>query len=288
MSTFEGQVLAQTVAVARQHEIEPAALLAVVEVESAGKSMDGIYPCLLFERHVFYRELKKAGKAAALSNAVNLGLANSSWQPKTQYKDQGSGAKRAALFERAKVIDEECAIRSCSWGVGQTMGFLYAELHFKSAVQMLAYMMAGGVPAQVECMVREIENKKLTAKLNNHQWASFAKVYNGPGYAQNRYDTKMAAAYGRWSKAMLPDKPVVVKPKELPPAPPPKPIINTKTVTTTATTTATTVAAAWAFPWKYVIAGVMLAIMAGVTYYVIRQRAKQKPQTGVLTNIEEG
>src|SRR5689334_21452572 len=171
---FEENVLNQTVAVTRQHQIDPAALLAVVETESAGKSMDGTYPCLLFERHIFYRELRKVS-TTLLERAVAQGLANSSWQPGTQYKDQGTGAKRVALFERAAAIDRECAIRSCSWGVGQTMGFLAEELHFPNAIAMLDYMRSGGVPAQVECMVREVENKHLTPKLNGHQWAAFAR-----------------------------------------------------------------------------------------------------------------
>ncbi len=28
------------------------------------------------------------------------------------------------------------------------------------------------------------------------KWATFARLYNGPDYASNAYDTKMAAAYG--------------------------------------------------------------------------------------------
>ena len=30
-------------------------------------------------------------------------------------------------------------------------------------------------------------------------WAVFAKCYNGPAYAQNRYDVKLEAAYQKYS-----------------------------------------------------------------------------------------
>ena len=239
---FQGDVLAQTVGVAVQHKIEPEALLAVVQVESAGKALenDGRTPCLLFERHIFYRELKKAGKTVQLLNAISLGLANETWQPKTQYKDQGTSSARLALFAKACVVNEECAIRSCSWGVGQTMGFLAEELKFTSAKAMLAYLVQGGVPAQVDCMVREIENHKLTAKLNAHNWAGFAKVYNGPGYATNHYDTKMAAAWTAWKKAGIPSAMPVVQVRVTPAVQPSGPVTPAKALTATSTVTAST------------------------------------------------
>jgi hypothetical protein len=35
--------------------------------------------------------------------------------------------------------------------------------------------------------------------LRNHNWKAFARVYNGPDFAVNRYDAKLAAAYARWN-----------------------------------------------------------------------------------------
>lgn len=224
MSMFEGPVLDKTVATARLHKIEPEALLAVVETESAGRSLenDGKTPCLLFERHVFYRELNKAGKFVALNLAEHAGLALQTWSPATQYKDQGSSANRLKLLAQARAIDNECALRSCSFGVGQTCGFLAEEIHFADAVHMFNFMVDGGVTAQVDCMIREIQNKHLIAKLNAHDWSGFARVYNGPGYAKNNYDSKMEIAYRRWLANGLEDvKPV--PPPAPQPAPPPKP-----------------------------------------------------------------
>jgi hypothetical protein len=294
--TFEGYVLSQTVGVAKLHKIDPAALLAVVEVESAGKSLecDGVTPCLLFERHIFYRELKKAGKTSALANAIALGLANSSWQPATQYKDQGSSVGRLSLLKRAREIDVECANRSCSWGVGQTMGFLAEEMRFPNANAMLNYMMEGGVPAQVDCMIREIENKKLTLKLNLHEWAAFAKVYNGPGYAKNAYDEKMAAAYLKWSQQILPEgtvKPVDV-PSEVKPAVRPIP----PSAATQAGIGGGIIAMATAI-WEafqrvetqFVVLGLLILVLAAATAIILWRRSKQAVQPrGNLTELEKG
>jgi hypothetical protein len=39
---------------------------------------------------------------------------------------------------------------------------------------------------------------RLDGALRARNWPSFARGYNGPAYAQNAYDKKMAAAYARW------------------------------------------------------------------------------------------
>jgi len=296
-STFEGGVLAQTVGVAIEHKIEPVALLAVVQVESAGKSMevDNKTPCLLFERHIFYRELVKAkGPAQA---AVQLGLANTSWQPKTQYKDQRTSQMRLDLFRQAKAFSEICAIRSCSWGVGQTMGFLAEELKFRDARMMFNYMVAGGVPAQVECMVREIENKNLTRKLNDHQWAEFARVYNGPGYAQNNYHNKMANAWAEWKNRgvpLVPSTPVRVPTNVQPSGPvtPSKTVTPTKTVVTTggAVVVATTAVSFWdKLDVQLLVFGGFVLMLVVITAIILWQRRKAAliPQLGTLASVSE-
>lgn len=293
---FEGDVLSQTVAVAKAHSIEPAALLAVTEVESGGKSMDGGYPCLLFERHVFYRELKKAGKTSQLDQAIAAGLAHPTWQPATQYKDQGTSAKRVAIYERAAFIDKECATRACSWGVFQTMGFLAEELKFVNAQSMLSFMIRGGVASQVECGIREIENKHLGARLNNHDWAGFARVYNGSGYKQNNYDGKMAAAYLRWSRTPLPNNP----PKPTPPAPPrpvppsPSPPAHIGILAIIAAALGTVWTYFVSLSWDKIVVILGIAIMTLITVIMMWRRhftktqqpvVEPKPETAVLSNV---
>lgn len=218
-------VAAVVVGYAQAHNIDPAGLLAVVDIESDGKVLenDGKTPSLLFERHIFYRYLPAAKK----QQGVSLGLANTSWQPSTQYKDQGTSSKRLALLARARALDEEAADNSCSWGVGQTMGFLHNELGYPSAKQMVDAMVNGGVAVQVACMVKEIQNKKIDRDLSSHNWADFAYHYNGAGYKQNAYDTKLASAYNKWKPSVtrllaIAQVPQVAAPTTTAPTPPPR------------------------------------------------------------------
>lgn len=39
------------------------------------------------------------------------------------------------------------------------------------------------------------QSKVMHTALQNKDWATFAKCYNGPLYAKNQYDTKLATAY---------------------------------------------------------------------------------------------
>jgi N-acetylmuramidase len=196
---FTPNTIASTVEAAKKHGVEPAALLAVVEIESAGKAFeaDGCTPRFLFERHVFHRELKKHAPQK-LEHAVREGLAIPQWSRGTQYRDLATSAGRMSLLARARAVDTECANRSASWGVGQTMGFHAARLGFASATAMVEHMRAGGLAAQVDVMCRNISDMRLWNALKARDFTAFARRYNGAGYRQNAYDTRMAAAYRRW------------------------------------------------------------------------------------------
>ena len=45
----------------------------------------------------------------------------------------------------------------------------------------------------------------LVDPLRSRDWAAFARGYNGPAYAKNRYDQNLAGAYARYSTGPLPD-----------------------------------------------------------------------------------
>lgn len=185
---------------AAKHGMEAAALLAVVDIESAGapfEPADGQTPQFLFERHIFYAQLKQRAPGK-LQAAINQGLAHANWQPSTQYKDQNTSAHRLALLARAVAVDADCAYRACSWGLGQTMGFQAEHLGYDSAEHMVAAM-RGSIPAQVEAMIGEIKYSKIDDDLAAHRWATFARGYNGAGYRKNEYDTRLAQAYARWA-----------------------------------------------------------------------------------------
>ena len=56
-----------------------------------------------------------------------------------------------------------------------------------------------GATQQLALFVKFVSRPPYLPALRAHNWAAFAKAYNGPGYAQNKYDSKLAAAYKRWS-----------------------------------------------------------------------------------------
>lgn len=193
---FNSATIKQIEKIAKRLDIEPAALLAVAEVESAGAATWNVrgksLPAIRFEGHYFYRLLK--GKQRA--SAVAAGLA----KPKAgAVKNPTSYSARYALLDRAVAINEAVAYESTSWGLGQVMGAHWKKLGFASAAALVA-MAKSGVAGQVEIMARFIEKFGLKDELRSKNWAAFAKQYNGPAYLKNRYDTKMAAAYRRWVK----------------------------------------------------------------------------------------
>lgn len=199
MTLFNREAVQRITALAEEIKVEPAVLLAVAEVESAGKPFmrDGVTPRFLFEAHKFWKHL---GPGEKRDRAARDGLARRSWNKKVQYQSQRTEQGRMDTLARARAIDEEAANKSCSWGLGQVMGEHAAAMKYPSATEMVA-MMRGNVAAQVEVMARFIRlNRKMLADMRAKRWAAFAKAYNGPGYKQNAYDTKMAEAYERWSR----------------------------------------------------------------------------------------
>src|SRR5690606_5667831 len=55
---------------------------------------------------------------------------------------------------------------------------------------------------QLDCFISFILNdRRPLAAIREKDWATFARIYNGPAYRQNRYDEKMAAEYAAALKA---------------------------------------------------------------------------------------
>jgi len=165
------------------------AIRAVIEVETSGGGFDKQgRPKMLFEPHVFYREL---GEGPKRTTAEAQGLAYPKWGAKPYPADSYS---RLATAIR---IDANAALRSASWGLGQIMGFNHRAAGFASAGDMVEAFCASE-KAGLEAMVRFIESEGLDDDLRRLDWSGFARGYNGAGYAQHGYHTRLAAAYARW------------------------------------------------------------------------------------------
>lgn len=181
--------------IAKSRGINPAALAAVVDVESNGVTYARILgrnvPVIRIEGHYFDRLVP----AAKQKQARGAGLAS----PKAgAIKNPKSQLSRYNMFQRMCDIDKDAAIMSCSWGVGQVMGVHWSKLGFKSASDFHTFVVAG-LRNQIEIMVRFIEEEGLLDELQRLDWAGFARIYNGPGYKANAYDAKMAKAYASYN-----------------------------------------------------------------------------------------
>ena len=163
---------------------------ALLDVESAGAGFDKQgRPKMLFEPHVFWREL---GPGAKRDKAAEAGLAYPKWRrnyPADSYP---------RLIEAMK-NDEEAALRSASWGLVQIMGFNARTVGYATAKDMVLAFMEDE-EAHLRAMVLFILKNGLADHLRMHNWKAFARGYNGVGFAKNGYDWKLAQAFARWQK----------------------------------------------------------------------------------------
>jgi hypothetical protein len=165
---------------------------AVLDVESAGSGFDAKgRPKMLFEPHIFYRELAK--DPAKRAQAVAQGVAYEGWRPGTYPSDS---YPRLLL---AMKIDETAALRSASWGLGQILGNNHLAAGY-ATVQEMVIDFTKDEDKHLEAMIRFIKAKKLDDELRNHEWAAFARGYNGAMYAAHGYHLKLKSAFERWKK----------------------------------------------------------------------------------------
>lgn len=171
-------------------------LHAVLDVETRGGGFDRLgRPKMLFEPHIFWRELGPGDKR---DRAVRHGLAYQRWGQAPYPRDS-----YPRLID-ALAIDMDCALRSASWGLGQIMGFNCRSAGYRTAEAMVEAFL-DDEETHLEAMVRFIISEGLDDELRRHDWRGFARGYNGAGYAKNGYHTKLERAYFKWDK--IPDTP---------------------------------------------------------------------------------
>ena len=175
---------------AKELGCEVAAIKAVSAVESAGAGfLKSGEPKILFERHWFYKQLKKHGYPADAIAAKNPDICSKS---PGGYK---GGAEEHTRLARAIAIHESSALEAASWGAYQIMGFHWESLGYAS-VQDFVENMRESEGRHLEAFVRFIlKNKNLLNAIRTKNWPKFALNYNGTNYEKNAYDKKMASNY---------------------------------------------------------------------------------------------
>lgn len=179
---------AQLVTLASEYNVELAALKAVIEVESRGDGFyDDGYPVILYEGHQFHKFTN--GKFSI----SHPDLSYPKWT-KQYYK-----YNQIDRIDAAAELDAKAAMMSTSWGCMQVMGFNYKVVGYKTVEDFVKAMFESEYN-QIKAGLEYIKNTGLLDEVRSKSWRAFARGYNGPRYAENKYHTKLQNAYIKYSK----------------------------------------------------------------------------------------
>ncbi len=174
---------------ASQLGCEVAAIKAVVktEVDIRGAFDTSGRPTILFERHKFYKHTngRFAQSDPDICNAVQGGY--------------GRFSEQYPKLDRAIMLDRPAALKSASWGAFQILGENHVQAGH-ATVEAFVAAMKQSVAAQLKAFVAFVRGDgRLSTALRTRNWATFARIYNGPGYAKNQYDQHMRSNYQRFA-----------------------------------------------------------------------------------------
>ena len=179
-------------------KVDLAIILALRELEVGDKTgflPDG-RPRILFEGHVFWKELKERGKNPADYYVGNEDILYPKWT-KSHYL---GGVKEYHRLEKAVKIDKDAALMSASWGMFQIMGFNYKNCDC-SSIEEFVNKVSKSDKDQLDLFRNFIKNRKpLLDALKKLDFEKIALYYNGTGYKENNYDVRLKNAYYRIRK----------------------------------------------------------------------------------------
>jgi LysM repeat protein len=177
-------------AAARELGCEAAAVHAVAEVESGGRTGFDSHkrPKILFEPSLF--RSATGGRYDASHPQISCPY-NSPRRRQSYARDQW------VVIHEAFALDPDAAVKCASWGMFQVLGSNYKSCGWSSVRQFVMDMFESEAQ-HMRAFLGYCKANNLVRHLKSHNWASFARGYNGPDYASNHYDTKMASAYARY------------------------------------------------------------------------------------------
>ncbi len=118
---FNNETIKAVLTIAFKHQLDPAALLAVAEIESGGRTSYPVNgkaePAIHFEGHYFDRRLTGAIRDQARAQGLAHPTAGTIRNPSSQ-------TARWDLLGRAVKINRKAALESTSWGLGQVMAHI--------------------------------------------------------------------------------------------------------------------------------------------------------------------
>lgn len=178
-------------------EINLVKTVTTVEALQFGFYNNGL-PVTLFERHVFYQQLCKY-RNDEFANKIAVRYPDICNPTRGGYI---GGKGELQRLDRARSIDEDCALLSASYGLFQIMGYNYRQAGYKTVNEYFEAICVSE-DNQLDAFMNYLlldKDKSLLYNLKKKDFAAFAKEYNGPAYQKNNYDVKMQKAYLQLSK----------------------------------------------------------------------------------------
>lgn len=160
----------------RRHDLEPAIIRAVWEVESSGRP---------------FRDDGSVERRYEPHHMPGSGITH--WRESLKL----STDRREAMFADAYRRDPEAAMRASSWGGPQIMGFNAEAAGFSTAGDMVRAM-AADEARHLTAFLQLVSGWGLITVLRAHDWHRFASRYNGSGQAAV-YAEKIETAYRKHS-----------------------------------------------------------------------------------------
>lgn len=170
---------------ARLLDCEVAAIKAVAKVESPGALFMGERePFILFEAHIFSR------LTGHKYDATHPHISSRKWNKKLYRSSKGEHLR----LQEAVALDRDAALQSASWGRFQILGKNWKRCGFTS-LQSFINAMYRDEKSHLMAFCQFILSMGLADELQRKDWDGFASVYNGPLYAEHRYDDRIQDAY---------------------------------------------------------------------------------------------
>lgn len=176
-------------ALAKEFGLDILVVLTFLSVETNGSGfLQSGRPKILFEGHYFHRLTK------GIYDASHPHISYPVWTSSHYMKDPEREWDR---LNEAISLNREAALKSASWGIGQTMGENHKACGYDNVENMVKlYSMSEYY--QLEGALKFIQNgPSMFHALMVKDWETFAHYYNGPKYKVNAYDAKLKAAYDR-------------------------------------------------------------------------------------------
>lgn len=167
-----------------------AAIKAVAEVEAPGGGFNADDSLkILFEGHHFHKYTQ--GRFDVAHPTLSYPVWTRQFYGKNQFAEH-------CRLKAAVELDPVAALMSTSFGKFQIMGFNFPMCGFADVSDFVSTLSIGE-HEHLMTFVEYVDHRGLADELRDHRWADFARLYNGPRYAENQYDIKLAAAYKKFA-----------------------------------------------------------------------------------------